>query len=87
MEGIRVDAYRCDRCDHQWVPRSPQRRPKVCPKCKSPYWDRPRAEQRRKLTNEGRVADKGMGLWRDLAPGRSLADELLAERRREAEHE
>jgi AbrB family looped-hinge helix DNA binding protein len=27
------------------------------------------------------------GLYRDLAPGRSLADELIAERRKEAERE
>jgi len=27
------------------------------------------------------------GLYRDLAPGRSLADELIAERRMEAQHE
>lgn len=25
-----------------WLPREKDRDPKVCPKCKSPYWDRPR---------------------------------------------
>jgi DNA-directed RNA polymerase subunit RPC12/RpoP len=46
--------YRCARCDHEWVPdelrgasdtqrpAKPKTSPKVCPKCKSPYWDRPR---------------------------------------------
>ena len=37
-----VTAYRC-RCGHEWVPRklNKQQRPRVCPKCKSPYWDSP----------------------------------------------
>jgi hypothetical protein len=30
------------RCGHRWLPRSPSRRPAVCPKCKSAAWDRPR---------------------------------------------
>lgn len=46
--------YRCLRCGHGWVPRDfdqpedgkkpeePEVAPRVCPKCKSPYWDRPR---------------------------------------------
>ena len=33
------------------------------------------------------VARRGWGLYRDLAPGRSLADELIAERREEARRE
>ena len=33
----------CDRCGHEWVPRdSPESEPRVCPKCKSPYWNKPR---------------------------------------------
>lgn len=31
---------RC-RCGHEWIPRG--EKPRVCPKCKSPYWDRPKA--------------------------------------------
>jgi|GEM_PF-5311554 len=31
----------CERCEHEWVPREGPP-PRVCPKCKSPYWDRPR---------------------------------------------
>ena len=38
---IKVEGYECERCSHQWVPRD-DKPPKVCPKCKSPYWDRPR---------------------------------------------
>jgi len=31
----------CTRCGHTWHPRTPQL-PKVCPLCKSPYWDKER---------------------------------------------
>ncbi len=31
----------CLRCGHEWIPRS-ERKPGTCPKCNSPYWDRPR---------------------------------------------
>lgn len=34
----------CFRCGHKWHPRS-EEYPKVCPKCKSPYWDRPRRKK------------------------------------------
>ena len=29
--------YKCLRCKHVWA--SQQERPRVCPKCKTPYWD------------------------------------------------
>jgi DNA-directed RNA polymerase subunit RPC12/RpoP len=38
---ITVMGYRCERCDHEWIPNS-DREPQVCPKCHSPYWNRPR---------------------------------------------
>lgn len=40
---ITVMGYRCERCEHEWIPRGEnEKEPRVCPKCKSPYWDRPR---------------------------------------------
>jgi len=30
----------CERCHHKWVPR--QKDVRMCPKCKSPWWDRPK---------------------------------------------
>ena len=48
--------HRCLRCEHEWVPRGveqrtdgkkptePDEQPRVCPKCKSPYWNKPRRE-------------------------------------------
>ena len=38
----------CERCEHKWRARgknnSTKSEVKICPKCKSPYWDQPRAE-------------------------------------------
>jgi rubrerythrin len=36
-----VTFYVCERCGHEWYPRG-EEKPRVCPKCKSPYWDRAR---------------------------------------------
>ena len=37
---ITVMGYRCERCGHEWFPRRDnEKEPKVCPKCKSPYWN------------------------------------------------
>ncbi len=41
MPKVTLRGYACARCEHTWVPRSDQR-PVICPKCKSPYWDRER---------------------------------------------
>ena len=41
MGEIILKGYQCERCDHKWAPREDEL-PKVCPKCKSPYWNIPR---------------------------------------------
>jgi len=33
--------HRCLRCGHKWTPRGMER-PRVCPGCHSPYWDKPK---------------------------------------------
>ncbi len=43
-----VWGYRCERCQHEWVPRDKAQEPRVCPSCKSPYWNRPRKQGRRR---------------------------------------
>lgn len=44
MDRQKIDLpYRkCSRCQYEWVPRKEYVR--ICPKCKSPYWDIPRRE-------------------------------------------
>ena len=36
--------FKCLRCGHIWWPKTPDK-PRVCPKCKSPYYDRPRKKK------------------------------------------
>lgn len=31
----------CKRCGYQWMPKTENRKPKTCPGCKSPYWEKP----------------------------------------------
>lgn len=38
MAEITLKGYQCERCGHKWAPRENEF-PKVCPKCKSPYWN------------------------------------------------
>ena len=45
MGRVKLEGYRCERCNHIWVPRD-EEIPRVCPKCKSPYWDIPRGIRR-----------------------------------------
>jgi len=47
MGKIQVWAFLCERCGHYWLPHhkelgDKQPEPRVCPKCKSPYWNVPR---------------------------------------------
>ena len=37
---IKIRKLFCKRCGHRWVPRKKEVR--ICPYCKSPYWDRER---------------------------------------------
>lgn len=36
-----LPTHRCQRCGHDWHPRTNDA-PTVCPRCKSPYWNRAR---------------------------------------------
>jgi len=38
---LKVKGYKCERCGHKWIPRK-KGKPVICPKCKSPYWDKKR---------------------------------------------
>lgn len=49
---LQFDGWRCERCEHEWVPRNMTDTPAVCPKCKSPYWNRPRRQPKVKRSHE-----------------------------------
>ena len=42
MSSVMVEAHLCQRCGHYWLPQIKRRnvRPKVCPQCTSPVWDK-----------------------------------------------
>lgn len=46
---VPLQGARC-RCGHEWLPRDKDEKPRVCPKCKSPNWDRPRLYERSKTS-------------------------------------
>ncbi len=51
-----VNAFRCLRCNHEWIPRvelsqlvgTLKDKPRICPKCKSAYWDLERKNKEKK---------------------------------------
>jgi predicted Zn-ribbon and HTH transcriptional regulator len=49
MAQIELSGWKCERCAHIWVSRQDAtEEPRVCPKCKSPYWNRPRKIPKKK---------------------------------------
>ena len=58
---LSVKGYKCERCSHEWIPRK-TKYPVTCPKCKSPYWDKPRVnkikEESKNTLNE-KVSENG----------------------------
>ena len=51
-EKVLVKRFICSRCGNKWLPRNEEEKPVQCPKCKSPYWDRPKKDPLKK--NEGK---------------------------------
>ena len=52
---IKVSGYKCKRCGYKWMSkkRNPLSSPKVCPKCNSPYWNKPKQNEiKNKLWNK-----------------------------------
>lgn len=39
---MKLKKLECKRCEYGWVARTEE--PKVCPQCKSPYWNVPRRQ-------------------------------------------
>ncbi len=47
MAYVLIEGYMCERCSYRWSARTgtgfrPEADPKVCPQCKSHYWNKPR---------------------------------------------
>lgn len=43
---IHIFGNKCYRCGHEWRPLDVEERPIVCPKCKNPYWWKPRKKKK-----------------------------------------
>jgi predicted Zn-ribbon and HTH transcriptional regulator len=52
---VQLTGCRC-RCGHEWLPRDPTDKPRVCPKCKSPNWDRPKRRPGRPKVGEAEAS-------------------------------
>jgi predicted Zn-ribbon and HTH transcriptional regulator len=55
MPVVQLQGYRCARCSWEWLPRS-ERKPTICPRCKSPYWDRERMRERNEPEGKSQTA-------------------------------
>ncbi len=53
---VPLQGCRC-RCGHEWLPRNDEK-PRVCPKCKSPNWDRPKRGAPNERHGESIAAEK-----------------------------
>ena len=51
MEEIKIIHFQCTRCKHTWIPRD-TKKPKVCPNCNSPYWNKERGWYKMKKKKE-----------------------------------
>ncbi len=65
MAKVKLDGYRCDRCEHEWLPRDKEQDPKVCPKCKS------RIGTRRGGASKSRNTAKYCSVLQALVPDKS----------------
>ena len=76
---ITVMGYRCERCSHEWIPHDLEQEPAVCPKCKSPYWNRPCKTVESMWTYEafrdtirGTLKSKGPLTWTEIRTAAKL---------------
>lgn len=87
---IHIQTLTCLRCGHKWVPRQADVR--ICPKCKSPYWNKPK-KVKREVTNGRhynripiRYPSRGVRLSpMDKAKRRDEEEELIRQQEQDAQ--
>jgi len=68
MAETTITQLKCLRCNHEWFPNKPAP-PKHCPKCKSPYWNKPRNNDVNKLPEKYQLHCLRCGHeWESLNP-------------------
>jgi len=65
LDEAEVPLYYCRRCSNKWMPRNYDKKPRVCPRCGSMYYDRPykigpSTLRKYKLTSNGKAFMKTM---------------------------
>ncbi len=53
-QPIVITELRCLRCGGTWIPRK-AKMPGYCPKCNSPYWNKPRRVKKSEKKDENRI--------------------------------
>ena len=81
---LSVPGFRCERCTHEWVPFDIEVEPRVCPRCKSPYWNQPRRFMSRKAIREGLDQARGFDGGSPTKKDRKTIEELLTKERKKA---
>ena len=51
--NVLILGNKCYRCNHKWVQREKDK-PRICPKCKSPYWDKPKTKFNKKKNGKNK---------------------------------
>ena len=67
----------CKRCGYEWTTKQPKkainyRKPKQCPRCKSPSWDKPYKEKKTKEDGPELIDMKCTGCNKDLSEGQAV---------------
>ena len=72
---VKINKLDCRRCNHQWTPRKDDVR--MCPKCKSINWDKPRKEHNMNTKNRASIKkmrsvfEDKINIYGDLKDSRS----------------
>jgi len=71
LSRVYVEAFKCDRCGHVWLPRDMSKSPSSCAKCKSGAWDAAKKESPSVLPGRNDSTPEGL----ELVPKKALKPE------------
>ena len=57
LKEIKMLECKCEKCKHKWITRSDEK-PKICPNCKSPYWEIPEKTRKKQIMTYDKFKDK-----------------------------
>jgi hypothetical protein len=74
---FQAKGYVCERCNHRWVPREQNFLPAVCPKCKSPYWNRRKRDKDIRFSGDSKEHENTIPINLDEAAERTIEQNRL----------